>query len=395
MTFIVMIINFLLDNALHFLSLFKRLDKKRVIFNSTGNINYNFNSKFLFEYLLQIDEPEVECFFVVNDDGLRTKLLDSGLKNIISSKRLKYKFLIFNAKVWVCSTIESPVECIFKRRDRIVYHLGHGVPLKNIGLAENKISVIKKINRYLKLRIFTHVTCYSDYFEDVLYRAFNCNDGIEYLKLGQPRNDTILSEDLRDFQLMKSLCLKFMSDIQFRKAKKILYCPTWRNFAVTEFFPFTDFDLKKLNDVLEENNIIIFTREHPYYKSQSPVGINNIQRVVPLNADVVNDITPCLSFFDKLLTDYSSIFVDFLITGKSVGFIPYDLTEYNNVVGFSKPYDQLTVGEKIICFEGFLNSIRDNTFNGYTSDYLNKFNVKSSGNCLEHYLNIVKLANSE
>lgn len=385
------IFHLFIDNALHFLSYFSSLDKNIFIFNSTGNNNYNFNSRFLYEYMTAMKDPFIKCYFVVNDDAKRKSLLDSGIKHVISGEYLRNKLLILRAKTWVCSTIEPPSTSFFKRKGRVVYHLGHGVPLKNIGMAEHKIPFLKKMNRYSKLRVFTHVTCFSDFFKDVLYRAFNKNDSISYMTLGQPRNDSILSEIEESQSVIKKICLDVVEIDQFSSARKILYCPTWRNYATTEFFPFPDFNAKKLDEYLDENNIIIFTREHPYYNFNMPEGIDNVRRVIPLNSDVLNDITPHLSFFDLLLTDYSSIFIDFLVTRKPVAFIPYDLEYYSDVVGFSKPYSQIAAGSHIKNLSDFLICISDDSFDGYSQEYLDIFNVKPTGNCQEHYYNLKTL----
>ncbi|EMX8767317.1 CDP-glycerol glycerophosphotransferase family protein [Escherichia coli] len=379
------------DNLLSVFCLPFKLNNRVCIFNSTGNVNYNFNSRFLFEFITKQCDSQLMCYFVVNDDVLREKLLNSGHRNIISSKSFKNKVLILQAKAWICSTIEPPVGCFIKRRQRIVYHLGHGVPLKNIGMAENQISLVKRINRYIKLRMFSHVTCYSLFFKDVLYRAFNKNDAIDYLFLGQPRNDTILAESGECKIDLTISSLGSFSEKEFFQSKKILYCPTWRNYAKTRFFPFTDFDPIELNRFLEQKNIIIFTREHPYYKFEKPRGIENIKRIVPLNADVLPDVTPYLSCFDLMITDYSSIFIDFMITEKPVAFIPYDLEKYEKLVGFSKPYKEITSGKYIHSFSQFLHVIGNDSFSGYTKEYLSNFNVKSRGNCLEHYLKIQEL----
>ncbi|EFA5380288.1 hypothetical protein EYW99_23430, partial [Escherichia coli] len=217
------------------------------------------------------------------------------------------------------------------------------------------------------------------------------NDAIDYLFLGQPRNDTILAESGECKIDLTISSLGSFSEKEFFQSKKILYCPTWRNYAKTRFFPFTDFDPIELNRFLEQKNIIIFTREHPYYKFEKPRGIENIKRIVPLNADVLPDVTPYLSCFDLMITDYSSIFIDFMITEKPVAFIPYDLEKYEKLVGFSKPYKEITSGKYIHSFSQFLHVIGNDSFSGYTKEYLSNFNVKSRGNCLEHYLKIQEL----
>ena len=45
------------------------------------------------------------------------------------------------AYTWITSSLELPVGGIFQRINRLVIHLGHGTPLKNIGFLEKNISV--------------------------------------------------------------------------------------------------------------------------------------------------------------------------------------------------------------------------------------------------------------
>lgn len=61
-------------------------------------------------------DENIRCYFVVNDDCKRKLLLECGVNNVISNKTLKNKILIFNAKTWICSTIETPVTSFFKKR---------------------------------------------------------------------------------------------------------------------------------------------------------------------------------------------------------------------------------------------------------------------------------------
>ena len=48
-------------------------DKNIWIFSSTDNERYNYNSKYLFEYVLK-NENDITPYFVINDDKLRERL---------------------------------------------------------------------------------------------------------------------------------------------------------------------------------------------------------------------------------------------------------------------------------------------------------------------------------
>ncbi|MFM5867649.1 CDP-glycerol glycerophosphotransferase family protein [Aeromonas caviae] len=361
------------------------LKKNRIIFNSTGNNNYNFNSRFLFEYMVGRDKGEREVLFVINDKEKRGELIKSGVTGVINANSIAGIFLCLTAKVWVCSTIESPVFSLIRKKNRIVYHLGHGIPLKNIGLAENNISFLRRVNRYIRLRLFTHVTCYSELFMPVLSNAFK-NKLAVYLELGQPRNDL----------LVKSV--NPHSDIlpvpTGGGVNKILYSPTWRPYAETQFFPFADMCVKTLHDFLEKTNSIIYLRPHPYYSAIIDETLYASPRVIYLGCDVVTDITPNLDCFNILVTDYSSIFLDFYaFDNKAVIFVPYDLDKYEGLVGFSVPYEMLTKGEHVYSLSGFLKSIEmamDNSGDNY-DNIRRLLNIKSDGNCLEHFLEIERL----
>lgn len=113
-----------------------------VIFNSYKNMRYDFNSKYLFEYMLK--NTDFECKFIINNDKLRKKLNNEVGNHFISTKNFDDLKIIFEAGIWITST-GLPMRYPFFNNDRIIINLWHGVPLKKIGILKNDISFIKKI----------------------------------------------------------------------------------------------------------------------------------------------------------------------------------------------------------------------------------------------------------
>ncbi|MHA2769948.1 CDP-glycerol glycerophosphotransferase family protein [Vibrio harveyi] len=381
------IYHFFIDSILSFIFSFVKPCPKTIVFNSSFNTNFNFNSKFLFEYLIK-DKKFKHCqiYFVMNDESKRNELNEIFHGRFISTKELRGKLIALKASLWITSTIETPLFGFAKNKKRFVYHLGHGIPLKNIGLAENNLSLLRWINRKARLRLFTHVTCYSDFFEVFFLKVFG-DESISLVKLGQPRNDSLLnSEELG----------LFLSEFNIKR-KNILYSPTWRPYAKTKFFPFKEFSVRKLHQTLERNNTVLYLREHPYNKAVYPDGVFDSEYVVRLNSDILQEITPFLNSFDMLITDYSSIYLDFLTLRKPVLYLPYDIVQYEKEVGFSLPFDSLVYGAECYSEEAFLRALDAMPVGEFRSSdldaFLKKINLRASGNCSDHRDYISSLLN--
>ena len=209
---------------------------------------------------------------------------------------------------------------------------------------ENNITIPQYINRKIRTRIFTHIICYSDFFEPYLKKSFK-NEKATYLKLGQPRNDYLVTDDEKSIKLLAKYT--GITENELNNKVLILYSPTWRNYSDTELFPFPDYNFSALNHYLEKNNILIFIRAHPFYPVIFPSGFYFNKNIINLSSDVIVDISEVLSTFDMLLTDYSSIYLDYLIVDKKIGFIPYDFNTYEKNIGFTIDYNTFTPGDKI------------------------------------------------
>jgi len=59
------------------------------------------------------------------------------------------------------------------------------------------------------------------------------------------------------------------------------------------------------------------------------------------------DPYPLLKYTDCLITDYSSIFIDFLLLDRPIIFFPYDLADYNSNEGSYYKYNSITPGNMV------------------------------------------------
>ena len=340
------LMNFIRGIIFSFLYIFIKKNKKRIIFTSTGNTKYDHNSKYLFEYFLKY-YPDFDVKYVINESNLKNNLEEKIGNYFINTNSIKGMLYSLKAYTWITSSIELPVGGIFQRINRLVIHLGHGTPLKNIGFLEKNISTLKKVYYILIKNNFSYVLSTSYDFDKIMSKFLNIPLKRIFTN-GQPRLDSIFEkkEDIlnRVFKVEKNM-------------RNILYAPTWRQDSETKLFPFSDFNEKEIENFLEDNKINIFLRVHPDFETEIDEKLLKIKGIYVLNSKVVKDISEYLSCFDLLITDYSSIFIDYLLLDKPILFLPYDFENYNEEIGFTVDYMSHTPGPKSYTFKSFKNEI--------------------------------------
>ncbi|WNP30597.1 CDP-glycerol glycerophosphotransferase family protein [Morganella morganii] len=366
----------LIDSILMLFFKLKNKNKNRIIITSTNNTEFNFNSKYIFEYYIK-ENKNSEVFFVINNTDKKNKLEIDYPNRIIDTRSIHGKLIALNAKIWLTSTFDLPLLSVVRDNSRINFHMGHGIPLKKIGLSENNISYIKLINRKIRTRQFTHAISYSEKLKPQIEKIFD-NSKIHYLNIGQPRNDCLYNP----YNSAKEKILSIISDKK-TNPQLILYCPTWRPYEKTKIFPFDDFDIYSLNKYLYNNNTYLFVRGHPFFEFDLPHNFEYTSNILPLSSKVIDDITGVLCGFDMLITDYSSIFLDFLSTQKKMAFIPYDIDKYSRIVGFSFDYNYMTPGQKLSSQDELITFIQsDDNFSEEKKSLIKEINLKNN-NCLE------------
>lgn len=313
--------------------------KKRIIFNSTNNKHFTFNSMSLFiDKKTHFEAEGFEVFFIVNDTNKRRLLNLQYPNSFISNKGIRNKLFILKSAIWVISTLDLPVAGGFLTRNRFVYHLGHGTPIKNIGLMEAQCSYIKKL--YYNINA-TNISLYlspSQFFIGYIGKAFGVKQD-KVIVAPQPRIDSI-------YQTTNKLS-HIRHDIN---TKLVLYCPTWRPFSELQLFPFDGFDINDFNDFLKINNVKILLRLHPLFEGDLSVYAKS--NIIIFDSTLCFEISEVLADIDALMTDYSSIYCDYYLLNRPVAFIPYDLVEYSQKIGFSFNYNELTS-------DNYLSSLTD------------------------------------
>ena len=325
-----------------------RPDSHIWLFSSTDNSHYNYNSRYLFEYVKE-NLPEITPLFVINDPELRNSLSSKyGKQYFIETESIQGIRQALSAGVWFTSA-GLPAYGTDLHKKRLIINLWHGVPLKKIALLDPNLKKAARI--YFKKIFSENYTCIlttSHELIPLMARSFAVSE--DKIKVwGQPRNDGLFQKnDCREIlgQLFPDLP---------EYTKTVLYAPTFRDYGQVQLFPFKDFDQEQLEAFLEEKNMLLFIRTHVAEQGSAAPYLG--KRIRFLGNEQAEDVTGILNIFDCLITDYSSIYIDYLLTDKPMIFLPYDRQQYLDGRGMNFDYDDVTPGPKPETFAQFLDAL--------------------------------------
>ena len=325
-----------------------RPDSHIWLFSSTDNSHYNYNSRYLFEYVKE-NLPEITPLFVINDPELRNSFSSKyGKQYFIETESIQGIRQALSAGVWFTSA-GLPAYGTGLHKKRLIINLWHGVPLKKIALLDPNLKKAARI--YFKKIFSENYTCIlttSHELIPLMARSFAVSE--DKIKVwGQPRNDGL-------FQ--KNDCHEILGQLfpdLPEYTKTVLYAPTFRDYGQVQLFPFKDFDQKQLEAFLEEKNMLLFIRTHVAEQGSAAPYLG--KRIRFLGNEQAEDVTGILNIFDCLITDYSSIYIDYLLTDKPMIFLPYDRQQYLDGRGMNFDYDDVTPGPKPETFNDFLDAL--------------------------------------
>ncbi|MEJ9304695.1 CDP-glycerol glycerophosphotransferase family protein [Priestia megaterium] len=284
-----------------------------------------------------------------------TKVKKIGFRRLISS--------MLNKKSIVVSG--SPATYQKYLSNKIIF-LNHGWGTKSTP-GNNEINNPKVMKNYENtLKNLNYIICLSE-FDSTYYlkhEKFKKIPEPKFIPLGSPRNDYLIKH-----KNSKSIFDNLSKEFKINKANKkvLLFSPTHRDNY--------EKNIKLLNEIIEQLSIldreldekgyVILFRPH-YFSGDVRERIEKLKNIKYAGFDKYKDVRPLMIYSDLLITDYSSIFVDYLLLDKPIVYYIPDLDEYSSFRGLVIDYDNplQTPGPKIKEFKEILH-LQDNDFLSY------------------------------
>lgn len=351
---------FILGNCLFkFLDYFWAKESNILIFSGQNGQRFDDNSKYLFLKFLENYSEVFRIVWITNNK----LLIDDIAENYqIPRTKVKYQFslsaLLTLLRAKYVFYLHGPGDIPYLRfsKKTIAIQLWHGVPIK-------RIHALDKRNRKHALKIKKSNKSIYNYWissSSVDRNSTALCVGLpvdRVVATGYPRNDYLIEQ-------MRVPSKNISDRFPFLRKKVILYAPTWRDKCKPLFFPFEDFSLIDLNNFLEENDAYMLLRGHWCDEIYHRNGIIEFcpligGRILSANHDLFQDVQELLPFVDILISDYSGIWVDYLLLDRPIIYVPYDLNSYEKERGLLYNYQLITPGPKVSTSKDFLNSLQE------------------------------------
>lgn len=291
---------------------------KAIIFESSPN--FSDNTYWFYKYLVEntdIAEKYTLVWILKTDEESRDELCGKKIKCIFRSpKTLKEKLEYHYYTIFSKFIIDSNSYVKKKNKKQIRVFLGHGMPVK----------IVMSYNSQKGEVDLNPVTSYV--FNSHFYDCGDTDDNIK--DLGYCRTDILASN---------------AGKRRNPQVKYIIWMPTYRQHAnnsdlrLKSDFPLglpvikSHNEMLQINECLRENNVILYLRPHPA-QDVSVMQVDEMSNIVIADGNFINkkgvQLYEFLTETDALITDYSSVYYDYLLLDRPVALAVEDFEDFNS-----------------------------------------------------------------
>ena len=297
-------------------------DKKIAIY---GRRMLNDNAEALLDYIISRKYNDRYIIYVlIHKNILDENVKYKNVKNVYIYVNPLMTFYVMFRALRVFHT-QGTSRCAMRpQRGQIIFNLWHGSPLKAIGGMIGDKKHPETDSYFLSA---------SPFFAEINEKCFGHTQQQMFIG-SNPRNDLLFNPRKLDLLSMFGV-----------KGKLVLCMPTFRNSSglgkndANKDFPLLSADnISTFDDYLEGKNLTFIIKPHPYQNKIAFLKKEYKNIKVIYNEDLWRlDIRlyELLSCSDALITDFSSVYFDYLLLNRPIGFAIDDLDCYKNNRGYT------------------------------------------------------------
>lgn len=293
------------------------------------------NAKYYYEFLYDKNTKKNKYIWLVNDidkykfNNYKNTKYIKAFTLLFSKPTIKSIYYILSSKE-IYYTHVSPFQPIPNKmkQQQLVINLWHGCGYK-------KSEIVTKSKP-----LFNYALVPGNAFIKTKCEFWNCNSN-QILNIGYPRYD-LFYNDNSEVEI-------FLNKFNVYDKKIIIWMPTFRKTEGTHFAENKidmKFDLpilnnmeevESINKICKEKNLFLIVKRHPI-QLKYICEENNYSNIAFINNEFLEqnkvELYSLLTYTNGLITDYSSVAIDYLLLNKQIAFTLNDIEQYSNIRGF-------------------------------------------------------------
>lgn len=344
--------NFLIDNLIveknRYIDYFNKKLEKYELEDAVLLIGITFldlNVKYLYLYLKK--HTNLKVYISTNNQRDIQIFQNHGIR-VVPYFSEEFLDLVFSTKVKIIDhtpTDELLIKCLNIGKS---IQLWHGITIETLGVLANykalKYDIVLSTSQFVSDYSFSKIYLYE--------KIVHC---------GYPRNDVLYNDDIE----LVNVDIELLAEMKQDEFKYVVYMPTHRPLSFAD----NPMDYKVLNEFGKNNNIKFIIKMHPFVAEKLRDDLSTYQSSECTFDNIIlypsfMDIYPILKYCDILISDYSSVYFDFLYVNKPILFFCYDYEKWvEGEQGIILDYFAHSPGDKCYSFEELLDKVLENLRN--------------------------------
>ena len=297
------------------------------IFGAWFGKQYSDNSKYLFEFI-SLNHKDIRTIWITHKKQIRELIRAKGFEAYLSYEVKGIFYSIKANSAIICQT-KQDIGAILLGGKKVI-QLWHAIPFKKIMYDheyDNKIytKLFLQVKKYLfpfQYESYSMSIASSIEVQSRIMSAYKLKRS-QVKITGYPRNDIILAD---------SNCNPYLNVIRKNKKikKYVLFAPTFRKDEVQMLKLFNGLNYHDLNQIMVDCDCMYLIKLH--YAAKRLVLIlsdkKSFSNITFITQSEVGDVNYLLPHIDILITDYSGIYLDFLLLDRPIIFTPFDIDYY-------------------------------------------------------------------
>lgn len=291
--------------------------------------DYDSNAKALYEYMKETYQGKMNFVWIVNEEDMVGVLKEKGIRAILMGTE-EFKEYIKTTDVFFTTHANLTGD---KTEDSLYVELWHGISSKKLGFMINNISK-HDLEWFQQLsEVLDYIIVPSEFWAVIFANRFHV-DLKQILPIGYPKLHMIERKNAK-----KNLSKVIHEEVEAYD-KIIFYTPTFRtgcgrNTEVgfgNNILNLKPYQEKELSEYLEKHNYLLCLKLHPSEESDFLKDFQDQKYIKLLKQDQIKKegfvLYDFLDAADILITDYSSLGIEFLYLDKPVIYLNTDEKEY-------------------------------------------------------------------